>query len=132
MDFYLVEQILRHMQIVPTQDDEASGRGVAQQGRDEDVRVDDQLQGPSPRPRRPPLPMLLPDALLYRLGDIFHGFVRELAAAQQGIEPTEVVELLRERLSGHLAPSDFGMLLHFFVELVRDAQGEIRHRDLYV
>src|SRR2546430_1038855 len=28
MDFYLVEQILRHMQIVPAQDEEASGRGV--------------------------------------------------------------------------------------------------------
>src|SRR5438128_942483 len=75
MDFYLVEQILRHMQIVPAQDEEASGRGVA----------------------------------------------------QQGIEPTEVVELLRERLAGHLAPSNFGMLLHFLVEVVRDAESEIGH-----
>ena len=65
MGFYLVEQILGHMQIVPAQNDEATGRGVTQQGRDEDVRVDDEFQGPSPRPRRPPLPVLLPDALLH-------------------------------------------------------------------
>ena len=65
MGFYLVEQILRYMQIVPAQDDEASGRGVTQQGRDEDVRVDDEFQGPSPGPRYPPFPMLPPDALLH-------------------------------------------------------------------
>ncbi len=65
MSFYLVEQIFRHMQIVPAQDDEPSGRGVTQQGRDEDVRVDDEFQGPSPGPRRPPLSVLFPDALLH-------------------------------------------------------------------
>lgn len=75
MRFYLVEQVLRHVQVVAAQDDEASGRGVAQQGRDEDVRVDDEFQGPSPRPRCPPLPMFLPDALLHRLGNIVHVFV---------------------------------------------------------
>ena len=64
MGFSLAEQILRYMQIVPAQDHKASGRGVTQQGRDEDVRVDDEFQGPSPGPRGPPLPMLFPDALL--------------------------------------------------------------------
>src|SRR5438132_11088942 len=106
MDFYLVEQILRHMQIVPAQDEEASGRGVAQQGRDEDVRVDGQLLGPSPRPRRPPLPLLLPALFLYRLRGRFGDWAREHYDPQQSSEPTEVVELLRERLAGHLAPSN--------------------------
>jgi len=70
MGFDLVEQVFRGVQIVAAGDEEASGRGVAQQGRDQDVRVDDELQGPSPGTRCPPLSMLLPDALLDRLGDL--------------------------------------------------------------
>ncbi len=65
MGFDLVKQILRRMQFVASKDDEASGRGVAQQGRDENIRVNDELQGPSPRPPGLAPPVLLPDAFLH-------------------------------------------------------------------
>src|SRR5439155_5895111 len=89
MGFYLVEQILGHMQIVPAQDDETPRHGVAQQGRDQDVRVDHKLQGPSPGPRGPPLPMLFPDAVFHGRGNILDVLVGELARAEQRIEPTQ-------------------------------------------
>src|SRR3990170_4229822 len=54
--------------------------------------------------------------------------IRSRRVVEARVEATEVLELPRKRLAGHLAPSDLRMPLHLLVEGVRDAQGQVCHR----